>query len=193
MSRPSTFSRRSERGLGERGIADGGAQVGEQVEVLAQPQQAGLGAHLVGHLVPLRPADGAEHDGVGGFGLGQRLAVERHAELVDGGAADEAGLGLELHLALLVEEGDDALHLGHHLGPDAVAGQEQQGMCGHGRPPSASSLARIANLAGAVAQAAPRNAPHQAALVAQPQERQSQSQGEAVEHQEHAERRPGRR
>ena len=61
-------------GLGQRGIADGGAQVGEQVEVLAQPQQAGLGPDLVGHLVPLRPAHGAEQDGIGGVGLGQRLA-----------------------------------------------------------------------------------------------------------------------
>ena len=57
--------------------------------------------------------------------LVQGFAVERHAELVDGRAADEAGGGLELDLALLVEEGDDPLDLGHHLGADAVAGQEE--------------------------------------------------------------------
>ena len=52
-------------GVGERRIADGRAQVGEQAEILAQPQQAGLGAHVVGDLVPLRAADGAEQHGVG--------------------------------------------------------------------------------------------------------------------------------
>ena len=123
-------------GLGQGRIADGRAQVGEQIEVLAQAEQARLGADLVRHLVPLGPAHRAEQDRIGRLGLGQRLAVERHPVLVDGGTADEAGLGLELHLPLLVEEGDDALHLGHHLGADAVAGQEQERLCGHGRPPS---------------------------------------------------------
>ena len=69
--------------------------------------------------------------------LGQRLVGERHAVLVDGSAADEAGVGLELDLALLVEEGDDALDLGHHLGADAVTGQEQERVRGHGVPSAA--------------------------------------------------------
>ena len=105
------------RGFREPRIADGRPQVGEQVELLAQPQQPGLGPDVVGHLVPLRAADGAEHDGVGGARLGQRLLGQRRAVLVDGGAADQRGVGLELDLALPVEEGDETLDLGHHLGP----------------------------------------------------------------------------
>ena len=128
-------------GLRQRRVADGGAQVGEQVEVLAQAQQAGLGADLVGHLVPFGPADGAEDDGVGGLRLGQRLVRQRHAVLVDGGAADQAGLGLELRLALLVEEGNQPLDLGHHLRADAVAGKQQKRVRGH-RSPRQKSWAR---------------------------------------------------
>ena len=63
--------------------------------------------------------------------LAMRVVGDGDAVLVDGGAADEVGLGLELRLALLVEEGDDALDLGHHLGADAVAGQKEQIVRGH--------------------------------------------------------------
>jgi hypothetical protein len=55
-------------GLGQRRIADGGAQIGIKGEILAQAQQPGLGPLVIGHVVPLRPADGAEHDRVGGLG-----------------------------------------------------------------------------------------------------------------------------
>ena len=61
-------------GVGERRIADGGAQVGEQAEVLAQPQEAGFGAHRIGNAVPLRTADGAEDDRV-------RLLRLRHGRI----------------------------------------------------------------------------------------------------------------
>ena len=42
---------------------------------------------------------------------------------------------LNCDLALLVEEGDHALDLRHHLGANAVAGQEQERVCGHRRSP----------------------------------------------------------
>ena len=65
------------------------------------------------------------------------------------GAADEAVSSLELDLALLVEEGDEALDLGHHLGADAVTGQEQKRMRGHGAPQGGCYRVRpIASLAG---------------------------------------------
>jgi hypothetical protein len=45
---------------------------------------------------------------------------------VNGGTPDKCGVTLEANLSLLVEEGDDALDLGHHLGADAVARQQQK-------------------------------------------------------------------
>jgi hypothetical protein len=123
MSRPSTSSRLS------------GTQVGEQVELLPEPQQAGLGADLVGDLVPLRPADRAEDDGVGGLGLGEHLVGQRRAVLVDRATAAERLLGLELGLGFLGQERDQPVDLGHHLGADAVAGQEEQVVGRHGVPP----------------------------------------------------------
>ena len=83
------------RGFGERGVANRRAQVGEQVEFLAQPQQARLWADLVGDLVPLRPADRAKDDRVGGLGLGQHLVGQRRAVLVDRAATAQRLLGPE--------------------------------------------------------------------------------------------------
>ena len=118
-------------GVGERRIADGRAQVGEQAEVLAQPQKPGLGAYRVGHAVPLGAADGAEDDRVGLLRLLHRGVGDGDAVLVVGGAADEVGLGRELGAARLVEEVDDALDLGDGFNADPVAGKEEQVIGGH--------------------------------------------------------------
>ena len=113
------------RGIGERGIADGGAQVCEQLEMLAQTEQASLGALVVGHAVPFGAADGAKHHGIGGEsglhgGVGNRLAVG-----IVSAAADEVGLGLDLCQTLRVNPVDQALDLAHHLGADAVTGEQE--------------------------------------------------------------------
>ena len=42
-----------------------GAEIGEQLEILAQAQQPGFGALVVSDAVPFRAADRAEHHGVG--------------------------------------------------------------------------------------------------------------------------------
>ncbi len=118
-------------GFGECRIADGGAEVGEEVEVLAQAQQAAFGADVVGDVVPLRAADGAEDDRVGLRGLVDGLICNGLAVLVDGGAADEGGLCGELDLALLVEDRDHPLDLRHDLGADAVAGKKEQVLVRH--------------------------------------------------------------
>ena len=49
------------------------------------------------------------------------------AVLVKGAAADERGFGLERDLALLVEEGDDALDLGAAVLPILLKGYWKQG------------------------------------------------------------------
>ena len=111
---------------GERGIADGGPEIGEQLHVLAQPQQAGFGPHLVGHLVPFRPADRAEQHGVGGERLAHVLFRDRLAMRVVGRAADQPFIGLEAGVELGIHDGDQLLHLAHRLGADAVAGEKQK-------------------------------------------------------------------
>ena len=113
------------RGVGERRIADGGAEIGEDAELLAQPQQRRLRALLVGHLVPFRPADRAEDHRIGGERLRHRRLGDRHAMRVVGGAADQILLDLEGAEPGLVHEGDDRLHLGHDLRADAVAGKKE--------------------------------------------------------------------
>ena len=113
MSRPSTCSRLQRGGLGERRIADGRAQVGEQVEFLAQPEQAGLGPDRRRRtLSHFGPADGAEDDGVRGSALASVSSGERHAVLGRWRRRRPAPVSvLNCDLALLVEERDDPLHL----------------------------------------------------------------------------------
>ena len=68
------------RRIGQRRVADRRPEVGEEAEVLPEPEQPGLGPHLVGHVVPFRPADRGEEHRIGGERLfhrrvGDRLAV----------------------------------------------------------------------------------------------------------------------
>ncbi len=89
-------------GCGERRVADGWAQIGEQLEVLAQAEQARLGTRLVRHRIPFRPADRAEQNRVGGERLGHVRFRDRLAMRVIGAAADQALFGLEAAVELLV-------------------------------------------------------------------------------------------
>ena len=93
-------------------------------------RRPGLGAHLVGDLVPLRAADGAQQHGVGLERLVHGGVRDRLAVGVVGAAAHEVLLDGEVH-ALGVEPADDLLHLAHDLGADAVAGEDEKVM-GHG-------------------------------------------------------------
>ena len=83
------------RGVGEGRVADRRAQVGEEAEILAQAQEARLGADLVSDIRPFRAAHRAEQDRVGGIGPRQGRVGERLAMGVDGAAADEVALDLE--------------------------------------------------------------------------------------------------
>jgi hypothetical protein len=67
MSSPETISGLRVEALRQFRIDDGRAQVGEQVELLAEAQQAALGTLRAGQRVVLRTADGAEQHGVGGL------------------------------------------------------------------------------------------------------------------------------
>ena len=118
--------------VGERRIADRRPQIGEQRQLLAQPQEPGLGPRLIGHALPLRAAHGAENHRVGGLRL-------RHGGVGDGdlvgvvaGAADQPLFGLEPREPVRIHPADELLDLGHHLGADAVAGKKQEFVPGHG-------------------------------------------------------------
>ena len=110
-----------------------GPQIGEQRQVLAQPQQAGFRARLVRHLVPFRPAHRAEQDGIGGLGLFDGLVGDRDLMGVVAATADQPLLGGEPVGALFVEEIDDAQNLRHYFRADAVAGEKKQFVGCHGR------------------------------------------------------------
>ena len=103
-----------------------GRTLAKRCEILAQPQQAGLGPHVVGHLVPFRPADRAEDHGVRGLRLLHGGVGDGHLVRVIAAAADQRLFGRELVGTFFVEEVDDALHLGHDFGADAVAGKKKQ-------------------------------------------------------------------
>ena len=118
-------------GVGERRVADRRAEIGEELEILAQAQQACFGALLVRHTVPFGTADGAEHHGIGLKRAPHGLIGNRLAMGIVGAAADEVGLGLDASVTTRIDPGDDALDLGHHFGADAVAGKKQEFVNGH--------------------------------------------------------------
>ena len=120
-------------GVRQRRIAHRRAQIGEQREFLAQPQQPGLGPRVIGHAVPLRTADRTENHGIGGHRHRHRGVGDALLAGVIGRAADQPLLGRKMRDALRIEPVDQALHLRHHFGADAVAGEKQQFMGRHGR------------------------------------------------------------
>ena len=115
----------------QRRIADGGPQIREKPQILAQTQEPSLGPLRIGNLVPFRAAHRAEKDGIRSFRLFHGGVRDRLAMGVIGAAADEILLDFELSAAGLAEPCDHAFDLGHDLGADAVAGKEKQFFCCH--------------------------------------------------------------
>ena len=114
------------RGIGERRIDDGGADIGEQAELLAQPQQPRFRPRFVRHLVPFRPADGAENHRVRRVRLRHGRVGDRHLMRVIASAADQPFLGLEIGDARFGVEAEQPFHLGHDFRADAVAGEKEE-------------------------------------------------------------------
>ena len=100
-------------------------------KLLAQPQEARFGAHVVADIVPLRPADRAENDGIGGVRLRHRLLGDGDLMRIVTAAADKPFLGFERGNSRLGEEAKKPLYFGHHLRTDAVAGKEKKLVTGH--------------------------------------------------------------
>ena len=131
------------RGVGERGIADGRAQVGVEAEVFAQPQQAGFGARVIGHGVPFGAADGGQHHRVGGLRQRHVGVADGLAMGVIGAAADQGFFRLEAGDAGAAMPGDDLFQLRHDLGPDAVAGKQEEFVGRHRVGPPGSGNRRL--------------------------------------------------
>ena len=94
-SSPATTSGFSVDAVGELGIQQRRAQVGEQAERLADPEQALLGPQRARQRVVVRAADGAHQHRVGALRERERRVRQRLAGGVVAGAADRRGLGLD--------------------------------------------------------------------------------------------------
>ena len=128
------------RGFGERGIADGGANIGEQAEFLAQAKEPGLRPHLVRHAVPLWTADCAEDHGVGRVRLGHGRVGDRNLVSVVAAAADQTFFDLEGPQSARIHERDELFHLGHDFRADAIAGEEKKLVGRHRALPRSSDV-----------------------------------------------------
>ena len=111
-------------GVGEFRVQDGRTQVGEEVELLADAQQAAFGALVAGQRIPLGTADGAEEHRVGRPGEGAGGFRERRAGGIHGAAAEQAVLDLEGQ-TVPAQGVEHAQGLLHDFGTDAVTRQNK--------------------------------------------------------------------
>jgi len=109
------------RGLDQRREHAGGTQVGVQAQLLADAQQALLGAPVHRQRVPLRPAHGAEQHGTALLGQRHRLVAQRRPVGVDRRPADPLVGELELQPVARRHRLQRAPRLAGHLGADPVA------------------------------------------------------------------------
>ena len=106
-------------------MADAGAQIGKEAEVLAQRQESTALGLLVGRqFFPFRTADGAKEDGVAGFAGGDGFSRESLANGVDGGTADELVVVFEREAGTGGDGVEDFERLGHDFRADAVSGED---------------------------------------------------------------------
>jgi hypothetical protein len=111
------------RQLGQRRMHLQRTQVGVDAQCGAQRQQTLFGTYRCVRIGPLRPADRAEHHGIGLLARGQRGRWQRGAGGVDGGATDQLFVEAE---DVLVAAGDgfqDSHCRSSDFGADAIAGQ----------------------------------------------------------------------
>src|SRR5215467_3967935 len=113
------------RGVHQHGEAGCRPQVGEEIELLAQAEEATLGPLLLGQVVPLGPAHRAEQDGVAPRAEGEGGGRERLAGGVDGSAADDGGLELEGDASRASHYLEYLARLGRHFLSDAVSSQDR--------------------------------------------------------------------
>ena len=109
-------------GLGQLRVDHGRAQVGEEVEMLAQPQEPLLRTLRTRQLVVGRAAHRTEQDGTGRFAHPQRLLGQRITRGIDGCAAHQRRFGLHVQ-PVTGQHLQNPNRLRGDLGTDAVTGQ----------------------------------------------------------------------
>ena len=97
------------------------AQIGEQPQRLAQVQQPLLGSQPDLGICPLRAADSAEQDSIGGTAGIERLGWERRALTVERRAPDEVFVNLYPQPTMRAHRPQRARRLCGHLRTDPVA------------------------------------------------------------------------
>ncbi|CAI8422948.1 MAG: Uncharacterised protein [Rhodospirillaceae bacterium] len=113
------------RCFGQRVKTDRRAQVGEQLEILAQAQQAALGAQREIERIVLRATHRTEQHTIGGEGLVHDRVGDRGAIGVVGGTANLILGDVDLEATVVAEPVDHAPDFGHHFLPDAITGEHE--------------------------------------------------------------------
>ncbi|MCY1443324.1 hypothetical protein D9M71_597320 [compost metagenome] len=106
------------------------AQVAEQAQLRTDFQQAHFRTQRTVEVVPLRTADGAEQDSVGGAGALQGLVGQRSAVLLVGRAAQLVVAQLEAQLVLLVGQLQHLDCFGDDFRTDTIT-REHQNLLAH--------------------------------------------------------------
>ena len=139
MSTPRTTSGFSEEASTSGSSTTAGRRLANRPRSLRSRSTPSSGRFSKGRLSHFGPPTRAEQHGIGRLGLGHRLVGAGRALGVDRGAADQAFLDVEGDGAAAVHPVDDAADLAHHLGADAVAGQDEKLLVGrHGADVSCS-------------------------------------------------------
>ena len=113
------------RRVGELGVAKGGAQVGEEAEMLSEREKGRAFGLFVGRKgFPFGAADGAEEDGVGVFADVEGLFWKRFSVDVDGDSADAGFGGIEGEPELGPCDIENAEGFGHDFRSDSVTGED---------------------------------------------------------------------
>src|ERR1700677_4075958 len=99
-------------------------QVGEEPQLLANLEQPRLGPRFGPRIVPLRPADGTQQDGLRRTALGKGPLRQRIAKLIDRAAADRTRDELKGVPKPLGHPPQHALSLRDNLRTNPVAGEQ---------------------------------------------------------------------
>src|SRR5712671_2598296 len=121
------------------------SEVRVHLQLFSQSKQTLLGTQTCVRIVPARPTDGAEQNGVGGFAELDCLGRKRRSALIERAATDQSLAQLERVIPPLGHRAKHANALGYNLRPDPVAWEERNRQRVHTRTMWVDSYAAIAS------------------------------------------------